>query len=145
MTFISQPVHQQVSQVVQNYLFPYGLLICLVSQSREMHGQINPWSLFYNSRSLKLGKKQKYFYIYLFIWLIEVLAVACGIQFPDQWLNQSHLNWEHRVLATGPLRKSPETVKNKFGNENNGNSNYKLHGLQETFYRLGYFLELNHE
>ena len=28
--------------------------------------------------------------------------MACGIQFPDQGLNSSHLPWEHSVLATGP-------------------------------------------
>ena len=32
----------------------------------------------------------------------ELLAVACGIQFPDQGLNPGPLHWEVRVLATGP-------------------------------------------
>ena len=37
----------------------------------------------------------------LFIWLCQVLVVACGIQFPDQGSNLGPLHWEHRVLATG--------------------------------------------
>ena len=61
-----------------------------------------------------------YIYIYfffkiliLFIWLWHVLlwhegflAVACGIQSPDQILNPRLLYWECGVLATGPLGKS---------------------------------------
>ena len=51
----------------------------------------------------------------LFIWLHQVLVavckllvVACGIWFPDQRLNPGPLCWGHRVLATGPLGKSPD-------------------------------------
>ena len=36
----------------------------------------------------------------------ELLAVACGIQFPSQGSNPGPLNWEHRVLATGLPGKS---------------------------------------
>ena len=35
-----------------------------------------------------------------------LLVVACGIQFPDQGSNLGPLHWEHRVLTTGPPRKS---------------------------------------
>ena len=55
-------------------------------------------------------------YFYLFIWLswvlvvacriFELLVVACGIWFPEQGLNLDPLQWEHRVLATGPPGKS---------------------------------------
>ena len=56
------------------------------------------------------------FYMYLFIWLQQVLVAtcaiflvaACGIQFPDQGQNLGPLHWEHKVLATGPLGKSPK-------------------------------------
>ena len=37
----------------------------------------------------------------------ELLAAACGIQFPDQGSNPGPLHWECRVLATGPPGKSP--------------------------------------
>ena len=56
------------------------------------------------------------FYNILFIYL-AVLGLSCstqdlvvvvyGIQFPDQGSNSRALHWEHRVLATGPPRKSP--------------------------------------
>ena len=49
----------------------------------------------------------------MLIWLCrilfaacELLAVACGIYFPSQGANPGPLNWEHRVLATGPPGKS---------------------------------------
>ena len=38
-------------------------------------------------------------------WLHWILDAARGIQFPDQGSNPGPLNWEHGVLATGPLRK----------------------------------------
>ena len=37
----------------------------------------------------------------------ELLAVACGIEFPDQRLNPDPLHWENEVLATGPPGKLP--------------------------------------
>ena len=40
----------------------------------------------------------------------KLLTVACRIQFPDQGSNLSPLNWEHRVLATGPSGKSLCTI-----------------------------------
>ena len=36
----------------------------------------------------------------------ELFTVACRIQFPDQGLNLGPLDWECRVLATGPSGKS---------------------------------------
>ena len=36
----------------------------------------------------------------------ELLGVAGGIKFPDQGLNPVPLQWDSRVLATGPLGKS---------------------------------------
>ena len=52
-------------------------------------------------------------YIYLFIWLrqvlvaaCELLVAACGIQFPNQGLNSGPLHWERAVLLTGPPGKS---------------------------------------
>ena len=33
----------------------------------------------------------------------ELLAVACGISFPDQGLNPGPPDWEHRALATPPV------------------------------------------
>ena len=52
-------------------------------------------------------------YFYLFIWLCQVLVVACRIfscgmwdlKFPDQGLNPGPLHWELRVLTTAPRRK----------------------------------------
>ena len=44
-------------------------------------------------------------YFCLFIWLRQVLAVACGIQFLNLGWNPGALHWELRVLATGPLGK----------------------------------------
>ena len=38
----------------------------------------------------------------LFIQLLWVLVVACGIQFPDQGSNLGPLYWECGVLASGP-------------------------------------------
>ena len=52
-------------------------------------------------------------YFLLFIWLPQVLVVACkllvatcGIYFPDQGSNQCLLHWESRILATGPPERS---------------------------------------
>ena len=36
----------------------------------------------------------------------KLLAVACGVQFPDQGLNLGLLHLEHGVLATGPPGRS---------------------------------------
>ena len=52
-----------------------------------------------------------YLFIYLFIWLPWVLVVACGIfscgiQDLVAWPNLGPLHWEHRLLTTGPPRKS---------------------------------------
>ena len=33
-------------------------------------------------------------FIYIFIWLCQVLVVACGNQFPDQGLKPDSLHWE---------------------------------------------------
>jgi len=41
-------------------------------------------------------------FIYLFIWLHQVLVVARGIYFPDQRLNSNFLHWEEGGLATRP-------------------------------------------
>ena len=67
-----------------------------------------PWStlfLFLNT----LFKKEKY----LFIWLHQVLVVACkplvaacGIQFCYQGLNLGPLHWKHGVLSPGQSGKS---------------------------------------
>ena len=43
---------------------------------------------------------------FFFIWVCQVLAVACGIQFPNQGTNSDPLLWECRVLATEPQEKS---------------------------------------
>ena len=54
----------------------------------------------------------KNIYLLIFIWLCWVSVVVHGVQFPDQGSNLGHrsnlccLNWEHRVLATGPPKKS---------------------------------------
>ena len=45
-----------------------------------------------------------YLFIYVFIWLHQVLVEACGISFLDQGLNLGPLCWECRVLAAGPPR-----------------------------------------
>ena len=51
-------------------------------------------------------------YIYLLIWLLQVLfaayrifSVACDIWFPDQVPSPGSLAWEHGVSATGPPGK----------------------------------------
>ena len=38
--------------------------------------------------------------------LCELLAVACGIQFPIQGSKLDPLHWQHRVPGTGPPGKS---------------------------------------
>ena len=38
----------------------------------------------------------------------SVFLAACGIGFPDHGQQPSPLNWEWRVLANGPLGKSPQ-------------------------------------
>lgn len=38
----------------------------------------------------------------LLIAAYKLLAVACGISFPEQRTNLSPLPWEHGVLGTGP-------------------------------------------
>ena len=45
------------------------------------------------------------FFKYLLIWLHQVLAVACIIQFADQGSNLGPLHWDCRVPATGPPMK----------------------------------------
>ena len=47
-----------------------------------------------------------YFIFLIFIWLHQVLVIACGIYLPDQGSNPGSLHWECGVLATGPLGKS---------------------------------------
>ena len=47
-----------------------------------------------------------FFNSFLFIWLHRVLAVVCGIQFPNQGSNPGPQHWEMRVLATGPPGQS---------------------------------------
>ena len=54
------------------------------------------WSLLQHVRSVVMACK--------------LLAVACGIQFPDQRQNPGRLNWEHGVLATKPPRNSLKIV-----------------------------------
>ena len=44
--------------------------------------------------------------VYLFIWLLQVIVAACGIQFPDQGSNPGPSHWELGVLATRPPWKS---------------------------------------
>ena len=46
---------------------------------------------------------------------VRSLAVACGIQFPDQGLNPGPLHWERGVLATEPPEKS---FSDRFSNAN---------------------------
>ena len=38
----------------------------------------------------------------LFTWLLAILAMACGIEFPDQGWNLGPLHWECKAFATGP-------------------------------------------
>ena len=42
----------------------------------------------------------------------EILIAACGIWFPDQGSHPCSLDWDLRVLATGPAGKSPPDVFN---------------------------------
>ena len=42
----------------------------------------------------------------IFIWLCQVLAVACKLKFPDQGLNLGPQHWELRVLVTGSPGKT---------------------------------------
>ena len=69
-------------------------------------------------------------YFYLFIWLCQVLAVACkilvpvcelsvmayGIYFPNQGPNLGPLHWEHRALATGQPEKSSHLISDIINN-----------------------------
>ena len=52
-------------------------------------------------------KQLKYIYIYLFIGLFWVLAVACGIQFSDQGSNLGPQHWEQGSLSHWTTRKVP--------------------------------------
>ena len=47
-------------------------------------------------------------FIYLFIWLHQVLVAARRIQFPDQGSNPGPLPWRRGVLTTGPPGQSPQ-------------------------------------
>ena len=49
------------------------------------------------------------------MWALELqhmnsLIVTCGTYFPDQELNSGPWHWEHGVLASGPLWKSPTFI-----------------------------------
>ena len=46
-----------------------------------------------------------YLYTCTFIWLCQVLAVACRVLFPNQGWNTGPLHWERGVLATGSPAK----------------------------------------
>ena len=53
----------------------------------------------------------EFFFVFnVFVWLHQVLVMACGIQFPDQGLNPGFLHWKHKILATGPPGKSRERI-----------------------------------
>ena len=60
-----------------------------------------------------IGEFFSYFFKYLFVWLCQVLVAARGIQSPDQGSNLGSLHWELRVLATGPPRKSLNSLLSK--------------------------------
>ena len=47
-------------------------------------------------------------HVQIFSCDMELLFVACGIQFPDQGSNPNLLHGEHRVSTTAPPRKSSE-------------------------------------
>ena len=69
-------------------------------------------------------------YFYLFIWLCQVLAVACkilvpacelsvmayGIYFPNQGSNSGPLHWEHRASATGQPETSSHLISDIINN-----------------------------
>ena len=46
------------------------------------------------------------FILFHFIWLLQVLVVACGIYFPDQGLKLGPLHWELGVLNPETPEKS---------------------------------------
>ena len=58
-------------------------------------------------------KKIYIYLICLLVWLCQVLVAARGIQSPDQGSNLGSLHWELRVLATGPPRKSLNSLLSK--------------------------------
>ena len=69
--------------------------------------------------------KYIFFNIYLcllvFVAGFELLAVACGVYFPDQGSNPGPQHWECSVLATGPSRKSLKCIlknRDKFDPQN---------------------------
>ena len=69
------------------------------------------WKIFFKSKDCFVCIIFSFFLLSLiinhwFFWLHQVLAVACGIWFPDQGSNLSPLLWEGRVLATGPPGRS---------------------------------------
>ena len=45
-------------------------------------------------------------FLNVFLWLCQVLVVACRIYFPKQGLNPGPLHWEGGIVATGPPGKS---------------------------------------
>ena len=47
--------------------------------------------------------------MYFKLFGCTVSVAACGIWFPDQGPNLAPLQWEHGILATGPLGTSHST------------------------------------
>ena len=75
---------------------------CLMERYVFWFLQCTPPQSLVHSNSLWLLK----YFIYVFIWLHQVLVAACGISFP-LGLNLGPLLWECKVLETGPPGKSP--------------------------------------
>ena len=80
------------------------------------------WTLYMEHKCLHLKDGDVAFYVssrgrlllslnlFIFIWLCQVLAVACGSLFSSQGLNLGPLHWEHGVLTTGPPGKSCHSI-----------------------------------
>lgn len=56
------------------------------------------------------GKACFYFILPYFILILTHITQHAGSLFPDQKSNLSSLQWKHRFLTTGPLRKSPDKI-----------------------------------
>ena len=87
-------------QAFRNVLHRFGKFLKKAAQITIISGRES--GLRDMPRDGYLSENICHFWVFYFIWLLQVLVVACDIQFPDQGLNLGPLHWELRVLVTGP-------------------------------------------
>ena len=109
---------QKILSLIKSHLFIFAFIsFDLGNRSRKMLLQFMSKRvlLMFSSRSFMVSgltfrslilSEFFFFNIYLFIWLLPLLVVACGIYFPDQGSNPGPLHWECGVSTTGLQGKS---------------------------------------